>query len=248
MATSTPWGAAQQSVSLCRGIVQYSTAGHGGVHLSPTRNMVVPEYMRNADGWYEEDCEWAIPATIFPEVWVKHYPNSPDILKTIKDTLRNWYPDMYEQFYESKIKNGTSMVRDDERFDEEHKTDWIVYTATGHGNMVECNAALGGWNNRHNSEQKTFWVSSEEYATRSHRGFVIDLNRHVEKGNEPTWKNTLYDHLQVGGGYNEMSDMIDEAYKLGYPYMCWNGRIYSIHKSDCNPYEVDTSFTMEHVK
>ena len=65
MATSTPWGPSQGSNKIATGIMFYHTARHGGVHLSPKRNAQVPDYMRAADGWYEEDCEWAIAAVVF---------------------------------------------------------------------------------------------------------------------------------------------------------------------------------------
>ncbi len=245
MSTSTPWGAAQYSDSICRGIVQYGTAGHGGVHLSPTRNMVIPEYMRNDNGWYEEDCEWSIPATIFPEAWVSHYDES--ILKIIKATLLEYYPDMYEQYHGVKLKESDSSERDKQQFETEHKNDWVVISAIGKGDIVECIATIGGWHHRE-GEEKTFIVSDKEYATRGNHSFVIDPKKHVEKGNEPTWQDTLYDHHGVGGPYNEMSDMINEAYKLGYSYMCWNGRIYSINMGDRQPYEIDTGFVMDDVK
>lgn len=173
---STPWGAAQQSESLCRGIVQYYTAGHGGVHLSPTRNMVVPEYMRNADGWYEEDCEWAIPASIFPEAWVKYY-GSEDILNIIKSTLLEYYPDFYEQFYNVELKEGESSERDKANFYKNNKDNYIVICATGQEHSVEVIAALGG---TVNGTEKTFLVKREEYQNRDNFGFVIDLNRHIE--------------------------------------------------------------------
>ncbi len=181
MPTSTPWGASQASESLCRGIVNYITARHGGVHLAPTRNIVIPEYMRNANGWYEEDCEWAIPATIFPEAWVKHYPDSPDILKTIKDTLRNWYPTMYETFYAVTIKHGESRIRDKETFTENHKNDYLVISAIATDNdTVRCTAHIGG-EYGDGCNPKIFIVPYAEYQERGNHSFVIDLDRHVEE-------------------------------------------------------------------
>src|SRR3990172_8281799 len=65
MATSTPWGTAQQSHQLAPGIMQYYTAGHGGIHLSQGRlKGLPPEFLgwdgkNGQGGWYEEDCEAA---------------------------------------------------------------------------------------------------------------------------------------------------------------------------------------------
>jgi len=178
MATSTPWGASQYSESLCRGIVSYGTAGHGGVHLSPTRNCVVPEYMRNANGWYEEDCEWAIPAAIFPEAWVKHY-GTEDILATIKSTLLNYYPDFYAKFYNVEIKEGESYENDARNFKKNNKDNYVVICATGKDNHVEVIATKGG-EREDDSEERTFLIKTEEYQNRGKHGFVIDLDRHIE--------------------------------------------------------------------
>ena len=65
----TPWGAAQQSRIYGEGVVAHSTAGHGGFHLDPARNALVDRRWRNAEGWYEEDSEWAIVAATFPELF-----------------------------------------------------------------------------------------------------------------------------------------------------------------------------------
>jgi hypothetical protein len=178
MPTSTPWGTAQYSEQYARGIMSYETARHGGVHLSPTRNMVVPEYMRNANGWYEEDCEWAIPATIFPEAWVKHY-GSEDILKIIKSTMLSYYPDFYEKFYNVEVKEGESHVRDRDNFAEANKDNYVVICATGKEKHVEVIATKGG-EREFGAEERTFLIKTEEYQNRSNHGFVIDLDRHIE--------------------------------------------------------------------
>ena len=57
---NTPWGRAQSRTVIIPGIVSYSTSSHGGIKLDADLNKNVPQYMRNTDGWYEEDTEWAI--------------------------------------------------------------------------------------------------------------------------------------------------------------------------------------------
>jgi hypothetical protein len=54
------------------GIVQVSTAGHGGYWLSPERRADMPAQYRDirtfAGGpWYEEDCDWSLVVLSFPE-------------------------------------------------------------------------------------------------------------------------------------------------------------------------------------
>ncbi len=45
----------------------YSTAGHGGIKLSPERNRVVNKAWRRKGGWYEEDVDAAIVILTFPQ-------------------------------------------------------------------------------------------------------------------------------------------------------------------------------------
>jgi hypothetical protein len=46
-------------------------ASHEGIKLSSERNEQIPEYMRKADGWYEEDEQWAIVAVVYPDAFLK---------------------------------------------------------------------------------------------------------------------------------------------------------------------------------
>lgn len=72
MTTHTPWGPAQRTTELAPGITEYSTASHGGLHLSPEREAKVRELFpehRPFCGlpcWYEEDCDWAYVALAWP--------------------------------------------------------------------------------------------------------------------------------------------------------------------------------------
>lgn len=69
----TPWGVAQDTEVLAEGITCYSTASHGGIHLSEDRVSAMPAMLRDiktwAGGrWYEEDCDASIVILAFP--WV----------------------------------------------------------------------------------------------------------------------------------------------------------------------------------
>jgi hypothetical protein len=62
--TDTPWGEVQTSEILAPGIVEVTTASHGGIWLSPERNAEVPNAVKRETfcenglyGWYEEDCD-----------------------------------------------------------------------------------------------------------------------------------------------------------------------------------------------
>lgn len=67
--TATPWGRADYVEKYAPGINSYGTPGHGGFKLSAGRNALVDPKVRNDKGWYEEDCDWAIVALTFPDVF-----------------------------------------------------------------------------------------------------------------------------------------------------------------------------------
>jgi hypothetical protein len=116
---TTPWGAAQAVSLVADGIGMVHTAGHGGFKLSDWRNSCVPAYMRRRGGWYEEDCEVAIPLCVFAEElkregadWLKQaLTNHPPA-----ETLANWYPEYFEKFYGRKPTAAESFkVREQEK-------------------------------------------------------------------------------------------------------------------------------------
>lgn len=73
---TTPWGEPQDIKVHAPGIVEYSTACHGGFWLSPERRAEMPEPYRSTetlegDSWYEEDCEWSIVVLSFPDLFTQ---------------------------------------------------------------------------------------------------------------------------------------------------------------------------------
>jgi hypothetical protein len=170
---ATPWGGAQISWLYAEGIVRHSTAGHGGFHVDPQRNAEIHSAWRNADGWYEEDCEWSKVAVAFPKLFTDYER------QCAQETLRNSEPDAYEQIYRVVLVSGQSHVKDERRFKREHAADWIVISAinsTQQPGFVECIATIGG--DRRNNEERRFLIPSQEYKT-GRFGFVIDLARHA---------------------------------------------------------------------
>lgn len=101
MATSTPWGPAQQSRKIAPGIMEYSTAGHGGIHLSESRLAQLPEGARKpmwaGRGWYEEDCDWAVPFLSFPAEFEANLGDRYEMSKRIAEqTIRMYYPELVD--------------------------------------------------------------------------------------------------------------------------------------------------------
>jgi hypothetical protein len=169
----TPWGTAQHSRLYADGVVSHSTADHGGFHLDPVRNVLVDEAWRNADGWYEEDCEWAKVAATFPEMFTSYERACAD------ETLRHSEPDAYERIHGVVLGPGKSRVKDERQFRSDHAADWIVISAinsTQRPGFVECVATLGG--DRSSRNERRYLVPSGEYEIGPF-GFVIDPTRHA---------------------------------------------------------------------
>ncbi len=175
MSASTPWGGSQMAVIYAEGVVSHSTAGHGGFHLSSDRNARVHPLMRKEAPWYEEDCEWAIVAISFPELFTGYERSLAE------KTVRNTWPDAWEVIHGCVLAEGESWAKDRRAFGERHATDFVVTSAifsNQHAGMTEVVAVVGG--DRRSGDERRFLVPSDEYAGRGRFGFVIDPSRHVE--------------------------------------------------------------------
>jgi len=176
----TPWGPAQSATEYDRNVVFVSTASHGGFRVKAVANEAIPEPYRNANGWYEEDCEWAKVAAGLPHLFTDHERRAAD------RTLRNWFPDAYEAVNGVVLAEGESYVKDERLFAERHKDDFIVVSAIRvDGTTVKCTARKGGRDGG-SQEVREFLVPAEEYAGRSPFGFIIDLERHEEITEAPS--------------------------------------------------------------
>jgi hypothetical protein len=167
--TSTPWGVSQTSKKYAAGIISYSTANHGGFHLSQARQEDMQDCLRNENGWYEEDCEWCKVVVSFPDIF-KH-----EHLLSAWDTLRNWHYRAYEKITGINLQHGESYTKDKALFFEKHKDNWVVISALRceHDNtLVEVTATRGG-KRLFNGQEKQFVVTAKDYDKRDRFGFVI---------------------------------------------------------------------------
>ena len=176
ISASTPWGGSQMAVIYAEGVVAHSTAGHGGFHLSADRNSNVHPLLRKDTRWYEEDCEWAIVALSFPDLFTGYERSLAE------KTIRNTWPDAWEAIHGAKLAEGESWARDRRAFDQRHAADYIVTSAIfsdQYPGMTEVVAVAGG-DRRTDDDERRFLVPSDEYAGRGRFGFVIDPVRHAE--------------------------------------------------------------------
>ena len=182
MATTmnTPWGPSQTVKKIAPGIQFITTASHGGFKLSPQKNKEIPSYMRHSDGWYEEDVDWAIVVTSFP----KEFPVKE--LRFAHDTLKKWHPESYEKFFREDLPEGSSPVRELERFRKLHVNDYLVMAAWGDWHkdvpygFVGVFAGRGGRKKigQYPEDTAYFLIPAWEYEERSDPEFVVDPERH----------------------------------------------------------------------
>ena len=81
MRKKTPWGWADTEHKAGPGVTFYTTPSHGGFYVEPRWNSKISSDLRNEDGWYEEDCEWAKVCLTFPDYF------TADDLESAKRTL-----------------------------------------------------------------------------------------------------------------------------------------------------------------
>ena len=77
--TSTPWGKPDSVQDIGGGIMRVDTPSHGGYFVPAALNKMVPAAWRavsfngqGRQGWYEEDCDWALVALTFPARFPAH--------------------------------------------------------------------------------------------------------------------------------------------------------------------------------
>ncbi len=85
----TPWGPAQHRTPLGDGMIEVSTATHGGIYVPPNLNREIRGIWRREDCWYEQDCDWAIVALTYPD----RFPQPR--LDVADELARRWYPEQY---------------------------------------------------------------------------------------------------------------------------------------------------------
>lgn len=188
MPTRTPWGPAQHSHPYARGIIGYSTAGHGGYHVSKTRMaslkapfdvLLAPWKTRKGDAWFEEDSDWSLVVAAFADLFDERKR------EVAEETLRNWHPDVWEALHGRALAPEESVIRAEQHFYATHKDDYIGIAGWGSWaahvpeGMVGVCAVKGGRSNYKDGCEETHWlVPKAEYDTRSRFGFVIDPARH----------------------------------------------------------------------
>jgi len=170
----SPWGKVDHA-SPHGPFWQVSTASHGGIKVPPELNRVIPDGIRNAEGWYEEDCHWCVVVAHFPEHFEEGMRN--DALPT----MRAWYPDAYERFTGTSLRTGESHTRDQAVFNRENASRMVVSAAFGDWHDKVPSGMVGVLAKRGftmNDECSWYLISADDYAKRTPFGFVVDESRY----------------------------------------------------------------------
>ena len=193
----SPWGVVQHVTKIAPGIRRVSTASHGGIMLSAGKNALMPDYMRNENGAYEEDCECAKVEVFFEKEFREYVARTPWMIekgltpdKYMEDsyrTFKNWLPDEYEQFFKVKVTADESTVRAQQVFKIENKNNLVTVSAFGDWaegvpeGFVCVIATLGGDRSLIRTPgERFFLVPSAEYKHPRGGGFVVDTAKYQE--------------------------------------------------------------------
>ncbi|ARQ95423.1 hypothetical protein [Bradyrhizobium phage BDU-MI-1] len=182
---SSPWGAIQDKRELAPGIWSVSTAGHGGIKLSRERNAGMPDYMRNEGGWYEEDCEWAKVAVVYPIGFTRlvSVGDGPKVMESeyAMTVLRNWHPDAWEKFSGLTLEKGQSLIRDEQLFKIENENNFVGVAAWGDWASWVPKGKVGVLARRDiDKAEKWFLVDNDLYQKRGRGGYVVEPARDTE--------------------------------------------------------------------
>jgi len=174
----SPWSGIDNVEMLCVGVYSVSTASHGGVWVAPYLRELLPQDTEFSEqGWYEEDCAAAIPLAIFA---TRIYGYSgKNVLEQSMNVWRDYFPNLYERWFDAVINTKESVVRSHEEFFEINKMKYIATAAWGSWaegvpeGMVGVHAVRSG----DKGTESTYWfVSTERYAKRGRFGYVIDAS------------------------------------------------------------------------
>ena len=198
---ATPWGKADSAEIIAEGIGRVGTPSHGGIKLDRKRNAAVPAYFRRKGGWYEEDCDAAIPALVFDAEFSAYIEGQEYFSKAeyaskaerhrafTVQSLKNWHPHEYAKFTgeEVKLEESSTLRREHAANVNADKLvagaafgDWSKNVPFGQVGVI---AVVGGRdrNGRARGESSCWLVPEAEYAKRSelpNGDFIVDPDRH----------------------------------------------------------------------
>lgn len=116
---SSPWGDVQRCVPVTDGILRVSTASHGGFKLCLDYQRRMPAFLAPTfdGGWYEEDCDWAKVAVVFPQFF------SPATVSDAVRSIKYWQKDNARALAYVATGDAARIAAD---YDLAHANEWTV--------------------------------------------------------------------------------------------------------------------------
>lgn len=156
---NTPWGPSQTVREIAPGITQVSTAGHGGMKLSPSRlsalRAIIPTVSTWGDNspWFEEDCDVCYVALAFPDCFAgqDHFLSG-----CVWSAQNNDYLKLPHGFF--MTEHGTRIMKRVEAFRASVADKWEVGSMGTGGH---------GWNVHLTRGKESKWVPFAEYPKKS---------------------------------------------------------------------------------
>ena len=95
--SSSPWGLIQTVESLGPDAVSVTTASHGGLRISRTAWARLPEAIRETaysqGGWFEEDCDWALPYLVLGlDAYEQDAARAAELHQAAVRTVQRYHP------------------------------------------------------------------------------------------------------------------------------------------------------------
>lgn len=95
--SSSPWGPVQTVEVLGPDAVSVTTTSHGGLRVSPAALARLPEAIRetahSTGGWYEEDCDWALPyLALGLDAFETDVARAAEMHQAAVRTVQRWHP------------------------------------------------------------------------------------------------------------------------------------------------------------
>ena len=94
---SSPWGPIQTITPLGPDAVAVTTASHGGLRVSPSALARMPAAIRetpySGGGWFEEDCDWALPyLALGLDAFEPDAARAAELRQAAVSTVRRYHP------------------------------------------------------------------------------------------------------------------------------------------------------------
>ena len=93
----TPWGIADYTENIGKGIISVATPSHGGIfvpdhllHHIPAKLQQWAKKWSRSTNWYEKDCCWSAVALTFPELFEK------SAYIAAKSTIKQYFPEFVQ--------------------------------------------------------------------------------------------------------------------------------------------------------